>query len=99
VVRARRGGDVRLAGSGNAGTRNVARTHGWLAATATFLIDAAKAALAVLLARLLVRAEWASIAAVAAVIAGHIWPVQLAWRGGKGAAPAVGGMLAADPFV
>ena len=41
--------------------------------------------------------EWAGAAVLAAAIVGHIWPAQLAFHGGKGAATGLGGMLALDP--
>lgn len=90
------GSDIRRTGSGNAGARNVARAHGWLAAGVTLLVDAAKAAAAVLIGRALLPVEWGVWAALIAVIAGHVWPVQLGFRGGKGVASALGGFLAAD---
>jgi acyl phosphate:glycerol-3-phosphate acyltransferase len=96
VARLRDGTDIRRTGSGNAGARNVARAHGRLAAGVTLLIDAAKAAAAVLIARALLPVEWGVWVALIAVIAGHVWPVQLGFRGGKGVASAVGGFLAAD---
>jgi len=97
LVRALRGGDVRLIGSGNAGARNVQRVHGRGIAAVTLLADAGKAALAVAVARLMLHADWAAPLALVMVIAGHVWPVQLGFRGGKGAASAAGGFLAMDP--
>jgi glycerol-3-phosphate acyltransferase PlsY len=96
VARLRDGTDIRRTGSGNAGARNVARSHGWLAAAVTLLLDAAKAAAAVLIGRALMPVEWAVWVAIIAVVAGHVWPVQLGFRGGKGVAPALGGFLTAD---
>jgi glycerol-3-phosphate acyltransferase PlsY len=81
-------GDIREIGSGSIGATNVLRTGSkWLAA-ATVLLDAAKGVLAVLLAQRLFNAT-GGIAAVAAV-AGHCFPVWLAFRGGKGFATAAG---------
>lgn len=96
VARLRDGSDIRRTGSGNAGARNVARAHGRLAAGVTLLFDAAKAAAAVLVGRALLLDEWAVWVALVAVIVGHVWPVQLGFRGGKGVASALGGFLTAD---
>ena len=96
VARLRDGSDIRRTGSGNAGARNVGRTHGWLAAAVTLLIDAAKGAAAVLIGRALYPVEWVVWVALVAVIAGHVWPVQLGFRGGKGVASALGAFLTAD---
>lgn len=90
------GSDIRRVGSGNAGARNVARAHGRFAAGITLLLDAAKAAAAVFIARALVPLEWAGWLALVTVIVGHVWPVQLGFRGGKGVAPALGAFLTAD---
>ena len=98
VVRALDGSDIRGHGSGNAGARNVARSHGRVAALATFAVDAAKAALAVLLAWRLLPTEWSGMLAVLGVVVGHVFPVQLGFRGGKGVAPALGGFLAVSPL-
>lgn len=96
VARLLDGSDIRRTGSGNAGARNVARAHGWRAAGFTLLVDAAKAAAVVLIGRALLSAEWGAWVALVAVIAGHVWPVQLGFRGGKGVASALGGLLTAD---
>src|SRR5688572_30480501 len=73
-------GDVRAIGSGNIGATNVLRTgHRGLAA-ATLLLDAAKGALAVLLAALL--GPWAMLAAGLAALIGHVFPVWLGFKGG-----------------
>lgn len=90
--------DVRHGGSGNAGARNVIRTHGAVAGVLTLVLDAGKAAVAVMFARVLVGTDWSEYLAVLAVIVGHIWPVQLGGRGGKGAASALGGFLTIDPI-
>jgi glycerol-3-phosphate acyltransferase PlsY len=81
-------GDIRKVGSGNIGATNVLRTgNRWLAA-ATLLLDALKATAAVLIARAL----WPgteSFAAAGALI-GHLYPVWLKFRGGKGVATYLG---------
>lgn len=100
LVRWRSGTDVRDTGSGNAGARNVLRTRGRVEALITMLADAAKGAVAVLfLAPFFVDAEWGAGLAFVGVILGHVWPLQLGFRGGKGAATALGGMLALSPLI
>ncbi len=98
MTRWRRGVDIRASGSGNAGARNMARVYGMTDAVITLVIDAAKGALAVLAGLAFVGPEWAGVAALMAAIVGHIWPVQLAFHGGKGAATGLGGIVALDPL-
>lgn len=76
-------GDIRQMGSGNIGATNVLRTGKKWAAAATFLADAAKGALAVLLLRFLYGDDLAIVAALGAVL-GHLFPVWLGFKGGKG---------------
>jgi glycerol-3-phosphate acyltransferase PlsY len=66
-------------------------------AAATLAFDAAKGALAVWIAYRLVPQDWAGGVAFLMVVVGHIWPVQLSFRGGKGAAPGLGCVLVIDP--
>ena len=100
IVRLRTGADVRMSGSGNAGARNVFRSGDRASAVATFAWDVAKGALAVWGAHRLVSQEWGGAAGVAflSVIVGHIWPAQLGFRGGKGVATMIGGVLVAFPL-
>jgi acyl phosphate:glycerol-3-phosphate acyltransferase len=97
LVRFRAGADVRALGSGTAGARNVLRTRGPREAAATLAIDALKGAAAVLLGARLGQHEAAAGVAFLGVIVGHIWPVQLRFHGGKGAAPTLGAMVAMNP--
>lgn len=98
VTRWRRGVDIRASGSGNAGARNMARVYGLSDAAITLLIDAAKGAIAVWAGIFFVGPEWAGVAALLATIVGHIWPVQLGFHGGKGAATGLGGILFLNPL-
>ena len=85
-----RGIDLRHSGSRNLGATNVLRTAGVVPAIAVLLGDAAKGALAVIVADALFNdLAAASVAGVAAVI-GHIFPAWLRFRGGKGVATAAG---------
>jgi acyl phosphate:glycerol-3-phosphate acyltransferase len=94
-------GDIRAIGSGNIGATNVLRTGRRGLALATLLLDGAKGALAVLLARKLGHAyamqfAWEYIAAIGAVL-GHVFPIWLRFKGGKGVATALGVYLALSP--
>ncbi|MBB6226156.1 glycerol-3-phosphate 1-O-acyltransferase PlsY [Polymorphobacter multimanifer] len=89
--------DIRSVGSGNIGTTNVLRTGNKRLAAATLLLDAGKGAAAVLLARYFAGDGAAMLAGLAAFI-GHVWPVWLKFRGGKGVATLLGVALAAVPL-
>lgn len=89
-------GDLRRIGSGNIGATNVLRTGNKGAALATLLLDGGKGALAVVLARALTGAEDAAQLAGLAAFLGHLYPVWLGFRGGKGVATFLGLMLALD---
>lgn len=82
-------GDVRKIGSGNIGATNVLRTGKKWAAAATLLCDGAKGAAAVLLARHLLPGGAEIFAAMGAVL-GHLFPVWLRFKGGKGVATFLG---------
>jgi acyl phosphate:glycerol-3-phosphate acyltransferase len=87
-------GDVRTIGSGNIGATNVLRTGKRWAAAATLICDAGKGAIAVGTARLY-GSELAVLAGMGAFF-GHIFPVWLKFRGGKGVATFLGVMIALD---
>jgi glycerol-3-phosphate acyltransferase PlsY len=93
VTRALGLGDLRTIGSGNIGATNVLRTGNKGAAAATLLLDAGKGAVAVLVARAIVGEQAALVAGFAAFL-GHLFPVWLGFRGGKGVATFLGTMLA-----
>ncbi len=86
-------GDVRKIGSGATGATNVLRTGKYGAAAATLAFDAAKGAAAVLIARHYWGDMGAAIAALGAVL-GHLFPVWLGFKGGKGVATSLGILLA-----
>ena len=90
IVRLHRGIDVRTIGSKSAGATNVLRASGKWAALLALLLDAAKGAAAVLLARALDVGSWWLAAAAVAAVAGHVFPLFLGFRGGKGVATAAG---------
>ena len=82
-------GDVRKVGSGNIGATNVLRTGKKWAAAGTLICDALKGAAAVLVARAALPIGYEIFAAAAAVL-GHIYPIWLKFRGGKGVATVLG---------
>ena len=88
-------GDIRAIGSGNIGATNVLRTGRKGLAAATLLLDAAKAAAAVLLAQYTVGSSWLPWAAFCAVL-GHCYSPALNFKGGKGLASFLGALIAMD---
>jgi acyl phosphate:glycerol-3-phosphate acyltransferase len=94
IVKAGGGGDIRATGSGNIGAANVARNAGAVAGALTLLLDAGKGYLAVWLTSRETGGNigWIMTAAVAAVL-GHVFPIWLKFRGGKGVATGLGVML------
>lgn len=99
-----RGIDIRQHGSGNAGGTNAFRTRGWKFASGVVLFDIGKGVLATWLAlRYAPVGEALSVTAhgylaAAAAVVGHVWPVWHGFRGGKGAATAVGGLAVLWPW-
>src|SRR5215472_1237190 len=92
------GEDVRAVGSGGIGATNVARRAGFKAGLITYVLDVAKGVAAVMLMRLVTDDYfWIGLAAIAAIV-GHILPVFLRFRGGKGVATGVGVYLALAPY-
>ena len=91
IVKLKTGKDVRHSGSGNIGATNVLRTTGIAAGILTLVLDAAKAWLAVWLADRLTGGStlWMSFAALA-VLAGHVFPAWLSFKGGKAVASFIG---------
>ena len=113
IVRASKGADIRETGSGGTGATNVLRRAGKLAGVITLVLDAIKGAAAVLIALwafgLLLNEQgrgsptqniyWGVSAAAVATIVGHVFPVWLRFRGGKGVATGVGVFLVLAPIV
>ena len=114
IVRATQGADIRETGSGGTGATNVSRRAGKAAGLVTLLLDALKGAAAVAIAKVVLglpvfafgsstglpveNADWWVAAAAIAVIVGHIFPVWLRFRGGKGVATGVGVFLMLAPI-
>lgn len=86
----RRGIDLRQVGSGNVGASNVLRTSGVRIAVLAMGLDAVKGVVAVVMAERLATGAGAPMAAGLASVVGHIYPVWLRFRGGKGVATAAG---------
>jgi glycerol-3-phosphate acyltransferase PlsY len=105
LVRIFRRQDIRTVGSGNIGATNVLRSEGKALGAATFILDVCKGALAVLLAAMIAGTVLPTVpprnvealAALFAVI-GHMFPVWLHFRGGKGVATGFGVFLVAAPW-
>src|SRR5882672_2223099 len=95
-VRLRTEQDIRELGSGSVGARNVGRILGWKGFFVTLLGDFAKGALAVWAAQHFTPDSRLVALALMAVVAGHVWPVQLRFHGGKGIATSLGALLVYD---
>lgn len=102
LVRLSVGGDVRETGSGGTGATNVTRRAGKGVGILTLLLDLLKGIAAVLVARALPGAgddeQWWVCAAAAAAVLGHVFPVWLKFRGGKGVATGLGVFLVLAPL-
>lgn len=104
LVRFFRKEDVRATGSGNIGATNVARAGGKGLGLLTLLLDALKGYLAVVIAMHLAPStlhgpSTLAVAAAVAAVLGHVFPVWLGFRGGKGIATALGVFVALVPWV
>ncbi|MFO0271277.1 MAG: glycerol-3-phosphate acyltransferase [Gemmatimonadota bacterium] len=99
VVRAARGTDIRALHSGNAGATNAGRVLGRRGFVLVFALDCLKGAVAVWLPRLVEAPPEVCGVAALMVVAGHVWPPQLHFRGGKGIATAIGAVPVATPWL
>ena len=87
------GKDIRGLGSGNIGATNVLRSKGKLAGLATLLLDVLKGALPIVYGRIHFDLPWIVLLGGLAVLLGHVFPVFLKFRGGKGVGSLVGVFL------
>jgi acyl phosphate:glycerol-3-phosphate acyltransferase len=94
LVRWRTGQDLHR--SGATGGRNAGRALGWQGAVFTALFDLLKGSLAIWIGLSLNINVWGMALTVIAVVAGHLWPAQLNFRGGKGLSTAYGAVLVYD---
>jgi glycerol-3-phosphate acyltransferase PlsY len=92
-----RGIDLRRAGSGNVGASNVLRTSGVRAAILAMVLDVAKGTIAVIVAQFLSAGVVTAVAAACASVVGHVYPIWLRFRGGKGVATAAGAFAMLAP--
>jgi glycerol-3-phosphate acyltransferase PlsY len=99
IVKVTQGRDVRTVGSGNAGATNVMRAAGKAAGAVALALDCAKGIAAVVIAHALRAPAPVAAAAAVAVVAGHIFPIFLGFRGGKGVATAAGVLAALSPMI
>ena len=91
--------DIRQLNTGTVGGRNAGRVLGKGGFVLVAFLDGLKGLVAVLLARYLGLAGWWLTPVLLAVVAGHIWPAQLGFRGGKGIATLVGALLMYNYFI
>ena len=99
LVRLRTGQAIRTLISGNTGSRNVGRLLGTGGFIVTFIGDAGKGVATVWCVQHMGGGHLLATIALLAATAGHIWPVQLGFRGGKGFATFAGGMIFLEPLV
>lgn len=98
LVRRSAGRDVRTVGSGNPGATNALRAAGKRVGAAVLVLDVAKGVLPTLAGRALGRPEIIVGAIALAVVLGHVFPIFLGFRGGKGVATAAGALGALAPL-
>ena len=97
LVAGRQGIDLRETGSGNIGAANVLRTTGARAAVLALVLDGVKGVAAVLVAQWLSPGQVVPVVAGCASVVGHVYPVWLRFRGGKGVATAAGAFAVLAP--
>ncbi|MEH7352677.1 glycerol-3-phosphate acyltransferase [Neobacillus drentensis] len=91
--------DIRLHGSGNVGARNAGRLYGKIAFIAIFFGDALKGVSVILIGRYLHFPEYVQLIGLGIAILGHIKPVTLKFKGGKGISTFIGGMICFEPLL
>ncbi len=100
VIKRLKGVDIRQVGSGNVGATNVTRTAGFKAGVLVFLVDAAKGLIAARIISAFLPAPHTTALALACGLAaalGHVYPVFLGFKGGKGFATMIGSVIGASP--
>ncbi|MFD2443621.1 glycerol-3-phosphate acyltransferase [Bacillus sp. CGMCC 1.16607] len=90
--------DIRLQGSGNVGARNAGRIFGKKAFVIIFLGDALKGSMVVLVAQYLQFSDSIQLLGLGIAILGHLWPITLNFKGGKGISAFIGGIIAFEPL-
>lgn len=99
IARLVRGIDIRSVGSGNVGALNTFHQVGPAAAIAVLAADTLKGSAAILISMAMSDSPWVCVYGALGVVAGHNWPMFLRFRGGKGAATALGVSLAVQPWL
>ncbi len=98
LIARQRGIDLQAVGSKNIGATNVLRTAGKGAAIATLIGDSLKGTAAVMLGRLIIGSElWEGVLGISVVL-GHLYPVFLSFKGGKGVATSFGVLVSYSPI-
>jgi acyl phosphate:glycerol-3-phosphate acyltransferase len=97
LVRWKTGTDIRSIGSGSTGATNVGRLAGWKGFAATAFLDLLKGAFVMWSAQEMRIGDLGVDCSLIAVVGGHIWPLQLGFRGGRGVNPAIGALLVVQP--
>jgi acyl phosphate:glycerol-3-phosphate acyltransferase len=90
--------DIRIEGSGNVGARNAGRVHGKVSFVFTFLGDALKGAIVVLIGEYFNFAPELLLIGLGFAILGHVKPITLKFKGGMGISTFIGGMIAFEPL-
>ena len=96
LVRLRTGQDIRNLGSGSTGTRNVGRFLGIRGFIITALGDLTKGIIPVVIALYFEFNIWVVMLVIIATVAGHIWPIHLRFKGGRGVVTAAGALIVFD---
>jgi acyl phosphate:glycerol-3-phosphate acyltransferase len=91
--------DIRVEGSGNVGARNAGRVHGKTSFVLTFLGDALKGAIVIIVGRYLEFPPEIILGGLGAAIIGHVKPITLRFKGGMGISTFIGGILAYEPLM
>lgn len=91
--------DIRFLGSGNVGARNAGRLHGKKAFVLIFLGDALKGVIVIIGAKILHLPDYIQLLGLSMGIVGHIKPITLKFKGGKGISTFIGGIIAFEPLV
>jgi len=99
IVKLCTGKDIRKSGSGSTGARNVARVIGKKGFVLTFTVDVLKGIAAIFVCKYFDLPDWAVVLSILAVTAGHIFPIQLSFHGGKGVGVTIGAMLIFDYYL
>ncbi len=94
----RGGGDIRSVGSGRTGATNTFRTLGWRWSVTVLVIDALKGGVPILIVMTIWNSPTAEVVAGLAAVVGHQFPLYAGFRGGRGAATALGAMIAIMPM-